>query len=187
MHARMMGQRERALDVDRRQFVERRLVDVRDQVPDEHARVVDDDVQLAVLLDRPVHQRAHRRPVGDRRGVDGCAAAGGRDLLGDRLRRRHGGRVRDSVVDDHGRPRGGERERVLTPEPGARTRDDRHLAIKRTHLTSPPSWFLPGARARPRASAPTARGRAAPGYARASSGTSPRPRLARSRRCAPGP
>src|SRR5439155_6142369 len=116
----------------------------------EDAGVVDEDVERAERVDGLRHDPLSADPRRDVVGVGNSLPAGGRDLVDHLLCRPRvcTGPVTGSadVVDDDLRTAVGEHQRVLTPDPPARARDDAHASVE-GHLAQfrhgallPESW-----------------------------------------------
>src|SRR5581483_1522527 len=113
------------------------LVHVHEHSVAEDARVVDEDVEPAVLLDR-VRDEPPR--AGEIRDVLVVGDGGGAELLDLCHHRLRSGGVaslagegRAEIVDDHTRPRAGECECVLAPDAAPGARDDCDLAVEQPH------------------------------------------------------
>ncbi len=123
-----VGGVEVALEVDPDDGVPLVLGHREDHPVAQDARVVDQDVELSVRLDRQLDQRAGLLVVGDVAEVGDGAAARRADLVGDLLGRGRGrlaGAVAARlpvVVDDDGRAEPGQFQRLGPPEAAARRR-----------------------------------------------------------------
>jgi signal transduction histidine kinase len=90
----------------------------------QHARVVDQDVELPVLAQRGGQHFLAHRPLADVPGRHRRLAARRLDLGRHRL-----DRVPGQVVEHQPRPGRGQRQRLRPPEPLGRPRDDRYPAV----------------------------------------------------------
>ena len=106
---------------------------VEDHPVAQDARVVDHDVQIAVLVDGRIDDPLGAVEVGDVVAVGDGLATRGADLVDDlagRAARRAGAvELGADVVDDHVCALAGERQRVLAAEPASRARHDGHATF----------------------------------------------------------
>ncbi len=126
-----------ALQVHRDHGVPLLLRHVHEHAVAEDPRVVHEDVEPAVAVDRPLHELLGRAEVGHVRVARHRLAAVGHDLVDDLL-----GRAcvlalscerAPQVVDDDPRARPRQSERVVTPDAAPGAGHDRHLPLERRH------------------------------------------------------
>ena len=126
-----------ALQVDAYHGVEVGFVHLEAHPVAQEAGIVDDDVEIAERVDRPLDQRTGTVPGGDVVPVGDGGAPGGGDLVDDGLRDRTVGPATvgrgPEVVDHDPGALGSEEHRLAPADAPSRPGDDGDLAVQVSH------------------------------------------------------